>query len=75
MSKYLHILKVLEGIKYIHSKNVLHRDIKPDNIFLGSEGKIKIGDFGISRKFETKKLHTQTMIGTPYYVSPELLME
>jgi serine/threonine protein kinase len=53
----------------------LHRDIKPDNIFLGSEGKIKIGDFGISRKFDTKKLHTQTMIGTPYYVSPELLME
>jgi serine/threonine protein kinase len=55
MSKYLHILKVLEGIKYIHSKNVLHRDIKPDNIFLGSEGKIKIGDFGISRMFDATK--------------------
>jgi len=35
----------------MHQQLVLHRDIKPDNIFLGSEGKIKIGDFGISRIF------------------------
>ena len=50
----------------------MHRDIKPDNIFLGFEGKIKIGDFGISKKFETKKKHTNGLVGTPNYISPEI---
>jgi NIMA (never in mitosis gene a)-related kinase len=39
----------------MHEYMILHRDIKPDNIFLGSEGKIKIGDFGISRMFDATK--------------------
>ena len=42
---------MIEGINYIHSKNIFHRDIKPENIFLGFQGKIKIGDFGISENF------------------------
>jgi serine/threonine protein kinase len=59
----------------MHENRILHRDIKPDNIFLGSEGNIKIGDFGISRMFDTTKQYTMSMIGTPYYVSPELVQE
>jgi serine/threonine protein kinase len=42
----------------MHENKVFHRDIKPDNIFLGYEGKIKIGDFGISRIFNENKLGT-----------------
>ena len=59
----------------MHENMILHRDIKPDNIFLGSEGNIKIGDFGISRIFESTKQHTMSMIGTPNYISPELAQE
>ena len=59
----------------MHSNNVLHRDLKPDNIFLGLQGKIKIGDFGISKIFDSVKKNTISVIGTPYYVSPEILKE
>ena len=69
------IIQLLQGIEHMHQKDVLHRDLKPDNIFLGSQGKIKIGDFGISKMFDSTKLYTFSMIGTPYYVSPELVQE
>jgi serine/threonine protein kinase len=59
----------------MHENMILHRDIKPANIFLGSEGNIKIGDFGISRMFGSIKQYTMSMIGRPYYISPELAQE
>ena len=46
------IIQLIKGINHMHEKKILHRDIKPENIFLGTEGKIKIGDFGISRMFD-----------------------
>ena len=49
------IVQLLQGIRHMHENRILHRDIKPDNIFLGYEGKIKIGDFGISRMFDATK--------------------
>jgi len=45
----------------MHEEKVLHRDIKPDNIFLGLKGKIKLGDFGISRIFDSIKEHTTSL--------------
>lgn len=51
----------------IHSKNILHRDIKAENIFLTIENDIKIGDFGISKESQTM---SQTIIGTYYSFSP-----
>ena len=41
--------RIVEGIQYIHSKNIVHWDIKLDNILLNNQGDIKIGDFGVSR--------------------------
>jgi serine/threonine protein kinase len=65
---------MVEAVNYIHKENIFHRDIKPENIFLGFNGKIKIGDFGISEKFKTGKLCTNMdTIGTIHYMSPEII--
>jgi hypothetical protein len=55
------------------TKPILHRDIKPANIFLDSAQNIKIGDFGLAKELSTAKTHTQTNVGTPFYMSPELI--
>jgi NIMA (never in mitosis gene a)-related kinase len=54
----------------MHSRRILHRDLKTINLFLSKEGKLKIGDLGVAK--EVKESHTQTIVGTPYYLSPEL---
>jgi calcium-dependent protein kinase len=61
---------VLNGVKYIHSENISHRDLKPDNI-LFSDGVAKIGDFGLSRYMKNDS--RQSLVGTPYYVAPEVI--
>lgn len=71
------IVQLLLAIKYLHDKNILHRDLKLRNIFVSSRAddrilRIKIGDFGIARSLDTKNQMATTMVGTPYYLSPEL---
>ena len=52
-------------------QNVLHRDIKPGNIFLAADGTVKLGDFGLGRTLDPELAFAQTLVGTPYYLSPE----
>jgi NIMA (never in mitosis gene a)-related kinase len=59
------------ALLYIHEKRILHRDIKTQNIFLSSNGTIKLGDFGISKVLENSVSSAKTVVGTPYYLSPE----
>ncbi|GLC41306.1 Serine/threonine-protein kinase Nek3 [Pleodorina starrii] len=65
--------QVLLAIQHVHSKNILHRDLKTQNIFLTSGGSIRLGDFGISRPLNGTMDLASTIIGTPYYMSPEVM--
>jgi len=65
-------LQVLLGLAYLHSKRILHRDLKSANIFLALGGSIKIGDLGVARVLGTESFFAKTCVGTPYYLSPEL---
>ncbi|MEW5314097.1 MAG: hypothetical protein WDW38_005617 [Sanguina aurantia] len=60
------------ALKYIHSKKILHRDLKTQNIFLARGGIIKLGDFGISKVLEKTDSFANTVTGTPYYMAPEI---
>lgn len=65
-------LQVLDGLGHAHSKGVIHRDIKPDNIQILSNGVIKITDFGIARlTFQPNLTMDGQVFGTPSYMSPE----
>lgn len=61
------------ALKHVHGRKVLHRDLKTQNIFLMASGQIKLGDFGIARVLDATKEFAKTMVGTPYYLSPEII--
>jgi NIMA (never in mitosis gene a)-related kinase 1/4/5 len=60
------------GLEFMHSNKVLHRDIKTQNIFLLGNGRLVLGDLGISKSLEGTLDMARTAIGTPYYMSPEM---
>ena len=62
---------VANALEYIHSKDVVHRDVKPDNVFLTDDGKVKLMDFGIARLGNTSLTQAGFAIGTPPYMAPE----
>ncbi|CUG86460.1 protein kinase, putative [Bodo saltans] len=66
-----YIADVLEGLRYLHGKNVAHRDLKCENLLLCSSGVVKLADFGCSREY-TDGEQAQTILGTPLFMAPEV---
>lgn len=67
--------QIVEGIKYLHNLNIIHRDIKSLNIFLTSKNEIKLGDFGLSKRVSGLSEELNSIIGTPIYFPPEMIVE
>jgi serine/threonine protein kinase len=67
--------QILEAIHFAHDRNIMHRDIKPQNILINSKGQIKIADWGSARKYNSKDRKFTLPITTIWYRAPEILFE
>jgi len=62
---------ICDGLDYAHGHGVIHRDIKPGNVFITKDGKLKILDFGLARLASSEMTRSGMLLGSPYYMSPE----
>lgn len=67
------LIQALRGLDYLHKLKMIHRDIKSGNILLNHDGDCKLADFGVSAELENTLAKRKTLIGTPYWMAPEVL--
>ncbi|GAB1610294.1 serine/threonine-protein kinase PLK1-like [Argonauta hians] len=68
-----YVRQLIDGVKYIHSNKIIHRDLKLGNMFLNEDMQIKIGDFGLATSVNHDGEKKMTVCGTPNYIAPEVL--
>ncbi|KAI8876458.1 kinase-like protein [Backusella circina FSU 941] len=66
-------IKILKGLQYLHSNQVVHCDLKAANILTTKTGDVKLTDFGVSLNLKIKSADTETVSGTPYWMAPEVI--
>lgn len=69
-AKY-YFIELLLAFEYLHSKNIVYRDLKPENVLIDIDGHVKIADFGLSKVVKNQR--TNSFCGSPEYMSPEML--
>ena len=65
--------QICNAIQHMHERRIMHRDLKPANIFLTLDGTVKVGDLGLSREMSENTIQAHSKVGTPLYMSPEVL--
>ncbi|XP_077005994.1 serine/threonine-protein kinase PLK3 isoform X2 [Tamandua tetradactyla] len=69
-----YLRQILSGLKYLHQRGILHRDLKLGNFFITENMELKVGDFGLASRLEPPEQRKKTICGTPNYVAPEVLL-
>ncbi|NXR29497.1 PAK3 kinase, partial [Cinclus mexicanus] len=65
----------LQGLDFLHSNLVIHRDVKSHNILLRSDGSVKLADFGLSAQLTPEQNQRWSVIGTPWWMAPEIVKD
>merc|ERR1712000_593793 len=67
--------EVLSGLEHLHQKGIIHRDIKSDNVMVAKNGRLKLTDFGYGAQLTQEQARRQTVVGTPYWMAPEVIQD
>jgi NIMA (never in mitosis gene a)-related kinase len=68
-----YVWQIASALEHMKSKRIMHRDLKPANIFISGEGLLKVGDLGLGRQLSSQTIEAYSRVGTPLYMSPEVL--
>ena len=66
-------MQICLALKYVHDNKIIHRDLKASNILLKSDGTVLLADFGIAKILNFTHQKVRTIVGTPYYLAPEII--